>query len=204
MAWGAIIGSAIGAAASFLGNERSNKQTAASTRDQMAFQERMRDTQYQASMKDMRQAGLNPIFAYQQGGAGTPSGSSATFTNSAAAGMDAFSKTTASALAMKTNVKQLKLLDQQIRHTNMLTAKESAATGKLASDEDLNYGLLQKVNAEAQSARAIAQANETLKRVTERDAKYQLDNPALMKVREWAKALGAILGGGNSAKTLIK
>lgn len=45
---------------------------------QMAFQERMRGTQYQTAMADMRAAGLNPMLAYSQGGAGTPIGASGT------------------------------------------------------------------------------------------------------------------------------
>lgn len=47
-------------------------QTAA----QMAFQERMRGSQYQTAVTDMQAAGLNPMLAYQQGGSGTPTGAS--------------------------------------------------------------------------------------------------------------------------------
>ena len=73
------------------GAANQNKSNQAASREQMAFQERMSSTAYQRAMLDMRKAGLNPILAYKQGGASTPTGQTWQAQNVMAKGVDAAS-----------------------------------------------------------------------------------------------------------------
>jgi len=129
MAWGDIIGAVATLGAGLIGSRGASAQNAASAKaaqTQMAFQERMRRTQYQTTMEDMRLAGLNPILAYKQGGAGTPGGSTYSPVNVGGAAVTGASAGASSALAARRFAIEKERTIAEISKLYTSAAKDSA------------------------------------------------------------------------------
>lgn len=133
--------------------QAANAASAEQARTQMAFQERMRQTQYQTAIEDMKKAGLNPMLAYSQGGAGVPTGaigsvSTAKMENALGAGVTGYQQLATNNADLDLKASQTTATTAQAIKTEADTIQTKANTLKTA--EDTSLSIQQRVNLQEQ------------------------------------------------------
>lgn len=118
---------------------------AATNRD---FQERMRGSQYQTAVGDMKAAGLNPMLAYSQGGAGNLGGAS----GSGFAG---------TATAPRANMMENMATAAQIDKIHAETENIRADTMGKTVEPDVKRAVIDNLNAQAKKLGAEAQLTDS-------------------------------------------
>lgn len=198
-----LIGDIIGAGMSYLGSRKANKTARAISREEMAFAERMSSTQYQRGVKDMRAAGLNPMLAYQQGGASSPGGASAPVVNE----LEGAANTAKAAVRKAEEIRNIQETNKNIEQD---TKKKGQEQWESATRSDLNQEAERKTIQERKNLSVQEQIlKEELHSAKAAAAKAKADEE-LMKsdagkvIRQGGAILRELGLTGNSALSTMK
>ncbi|WNK12613.1 MAG: DNA pilot protein [Microvirus sp.] len=150
-----LLGGIAGGLLDTFGQVQARRDSKAMAYQQMNFQADMSNTSYQRAVADMKAAGLNPMLAYSQGGASTPSGASA-----APAPVE-YGKALSSAM-------QFRMIDSGIEKTVAETDRNKAETAVAAVMADQIAAETRLKNVSALSQERMLE--EQIRQLTQRGA----------------------------------
>lgn len=151
--------------------------SAAQAQRQMDFQERMRGTQYQTAVADLRKAGLNPMLAYHNGGAAVPAGAMGVPSSASGVSAPQPSESMYRAQMSAQSAGQVSLLESQTRNVDADTAVKAATEAEIRARtptyavsiekmrQDVSVGQEQVRALVAQAAHSYASAEQAQQQV---------------------------------------
>jgi hypothetical protein len=198
-----------------------NESSAAQAQRQMDFQERMRQTQYQTAVEDMQKAGLNPMLAYSQGGAGTPTGamgsvSTAQMRNSLGAGVAAYNSASIANADVQLkdastteSISRTNVNDQVAKKTDAETAAIVLGMPNIPQDlkNKIAIELLtqeQKHLTSAQTSKTKAEEIATRQNVNIKKPEEAMSKTEYGQIRPYARDIGQTINSATQLRNLQK